>query len=121
MRPNPFTDPGDDGPEPPRRRDSAGSPPSGGSENDQDGFPDFPVEQGLFLTVPAGSFDSDQLAQSGPAADMPPDPLLATIIDVTAGPDGHGVRLPRLDGGDDGFGLGGGPAEEFTRIVVHEA
>lgn len=91
MRPDPFTDPGDDSEEPACCWDPAGSPPSDGSENDHDGFPDFPVEQGLFLTVPAGSFDSDQLAQSGPAADMPPDPLLATIIDVTAGPDGSGM------------------------------
>jgi hypothetical protein len=49
-------------------------------------------QQGLFLSVPAGSFDADRFAQSGPAADMPPDPLLATIIDtVTAGPGGSGV------------------------------
>ena len=49
-------------------------------------------QQGLFLSVPAGSFDADRFAQSGPAGDMPPDPLLATILDtVTAGPDGSGV------------------------------
>ena len=62
MRPNPFTDPGDDGQEPADRRDCAGSPPSDGFENDHDDFLGVPAEQGLFLTVPAGSFDSDQLA-----------------------------------------------------------
>ena len=41
--------------------------------------------------MPAGSFDADRFAQSGPAADMPPDPLLATIIDTVTGPDGPGV------------------------------
>jgi Domain of unknown function (DUF222) len=44
------------------------------------------------LSVPAGSFDADRFAQSGPSADMPPDPLLATIVDtVTADPGGSGV------------------------------
>ena len=47
--------------------------------------------QGLFLSVPAGSFDADRFAQSGPAAEMPPDPLLATIIDAVTGPDGPGM------------------------------
>ena len=47
--------------------------------------------QGLFLSVPAGSFDADRFAQCGPAAEMPPDPLLATIIDAVTGPDGPGV------------------------------
>ena len=47
--------------------------------------------QGLFLSVPAGSFDADRFAQGGPAAEMPPDPLLATIIDAVTGPDGPGV------------------------------
>ena len=41
--------------------------------------------------MPAGSFDADRFAQSGPAGDMPPDPLLATIIDAVTGPDGPGV------------------------------
>ena len=47
--------------------------------------------QGLFLSVPAGSFDADRFAQCGPAAEMPPDPLLATIIDAVTGPDGPGA------------------------------
>ena len=41
--------------------------------------------------MPAGSFDADRFAQSGPAAEMPPDPLLATIIDAVTGPDGPGA------------------------------
>src|SRR3984957_2972410 len=47
--------------------------------------------QGLFLSVPAGAFDADRLPQAGPAAEMPPDPLLATIIDAVTGPAGPGV------------------------------
>ena len=43
------------------------------------------------MSVPAGSFDAGRFAQSGPAAEMPPDPLLATIIDAVTGPDGPGV------------------------------
>ena len=34
------------------------------------------------LCLPAGSLDAGQFAQCGPAADMPPDPLLAAIIDA---------------------------------------
>ncbi|HTX26410.1 MAG TPA: DUF222 domain-containing protein, partial [Streptosporangiaceae bacterium] len=49
------------------------------------------LEQGLFLCLPAGSLDPDQFAQCGPAADMPPDPLLATIIDTVTGADGRGL------------------------------
>jgi hypothetical protein len=37
------------------------------------------------LSVPAGSLDTGRFAQCGPAADMPPDPLLATVIDTVAG------------------------------------
>ena len=47
------------------------------------------------LCLPAPSH-ADRFAQSGPAADMPPDPLLATIIDTVTGPDG-----PRLAGLSD--------------------
>jgi hypothetical protein len=74
MRPDPFCDPDDDGQEP----DS--SLPGG-----------EPAQQGLFLCLPAGSLDTGQFTQSGPAADMPPDPLLATIIDTVAGEDGKGL------------------------------
>jgi Domain of unknown function (DUF222) len=69
MRPDPLRDPGEDGQEP-----DAG-----------------PTQQGLFLCLPAGSLDGDRFAQCGPAADMPPDPLLATVIDTLAGPDGQGL------------------------------
>ena len=50
-----------------------------------------PGQQGLYLCLPAGSCDADQFAQSGPATDMPPDPLLATVIDTVAGQDGTGL------------------------------
>jgi hypothetical protein len=50
-----------------------------------------PAQQGLFLSVPAGHFDPDRFAQSGPAAEMPPDALLATIMDTVTSPDGPGV------------------------------
>ena len=42
------------------------------------------------LCLPGPSI-ADRFTQSGPAADMPPDPLLATIIDTVTGPDGPGV------------------------------
>ena len=76
MHPDPFSNPGDDG------QDPNGCPPD--SEPDD-------AQQGLFLCLPAGSLDTDQFAQSGPAAGMPPDPLLATIIDTVAGEDGKGL------------------------------
>ena len=78
MRPDPFSDPGHDGQEPDRSL-----PPA---EPDAE-----PAQQGLFLCLPAGSLDTDQFTQSGPAADMPPDPLLATIIDTVTGVDGKGL------------------------------
>jgi Domain of unknown function (DUF222) len=82
VRPEPFSDPGDDGEEPDRSL-----PPDGLYEPD-DGAP---PEQGLFLCLPAGSLDTGQFTQSGPAADMPPDPLLATVIDTITGEDGKGL------------------------------
>jgi Domain of unknown function (DUF222) len=82
MRPDPFCDPGDDGEEP-----DGCVPPAGRAAR-----PDAePPQQGLFLCLPAGSLDTGQFAQSGPAADMPPDPLLATIIDTVTGEDGKGL------------------------------
>ncbi len=78
MRPDPFPDPGDDGQEP----DSC-PPPAGRDAG--------PAQQGLFLCLPAGSLDTGRFTQSGPAADMPPDPLLATIIDTVTGEDGKGL------------------------------
>ena len=50
-----------------------------------------PARQGLFLCLPAGSLDTDQFTQSGPAADMPPDPLLASIINTVTGEDAKGL------------------------------
>ena len=109
MLPDPFTSPGDDSQEPEDHQEPGDYPPpewpdarllpgiGRPSANDPDAdFPDDgqesgPGRQGLFLSVPAGSFDADRFAQSGPAADMPPDPLLATIIDTVTGPDGPGV------------------------------
>jgi hypothetical protein len=81
MRPDPLRDPGEDGQEP-----DCSLPPAG---------PDAgPAQQGLFLCLPTGSLDTDRFAQSGPAADMPPDPLLAAIIDTVTGEDG--TRLAGL-------------------------
>jgi hypothetical protein len=76
--PFPDPDPADDSGEP------HGGPPPGGLDDEA-------PQQGLFLSVPAGHFDPDRFAQSGPAADMPPDALLATIMDTVTSPDGPGV------------------------------
>jgi hypothetical protein len=83
MRPDPFSDPGDNGQEPDR------SLPSAEPESAEAGAE--PAQQDLFLCLPAGSLDTDQFTQSGPAADMPPDPLLASIIDTVAGEDRKGL------------------------------
>ncbi len=85
MRTDPFSDPGDDGHEP----DSC---PDAESEAEAEAQAESgPAQQGLFLCLPAGSLDTDQFTQSGPAADMPPDPLLATIIDTVTGEDRKGL------------------------------
>jgi DNA-binding NarL/FixJ family response regulator len=78
MRQDPFPGPGCDGQEP----DSCLPP----AEPDAE-----PEQQGLFLCLAAGSLDTDRFTQSGPAADMPPDPVLATIIDTVTGEDGKGL------------------------------
>ncbi len=67
--------------------------PDGGEE--PDGFvppedEDGPGQQGLFLSLPAGQFDPDQFAHDGPAKDMEPGALLATIMDAIAGEGGSG-------------------------------
>jgi Domain of unknown function (DUF222) len=82
MRPDPLFDPAGDGQEPDGSLPPAGPQPSAEAE---------PGQQGLFLCLPTGSLDTDRFAQCGPAADMPPDPLLATIIDTVAGEDGKGL------------------------------
>jgi hypothetical protein len=94
MRPDPFCDPGDDGQEP----DSSLSPAGwdAGPDTDADAEADAeaqaePGQQGLFLCLPAGSLDTDQFAQCGPAPDMPPDPLLATVVDTVTGEDRTGL------------------------------
>ena len=81
MRPDPLRDPGEDGQEPDSSLPPAVPQPSAEAE---------PAQQGLFLCLPTGSLDTDQFTQCGPAADMPPDPLLATIIDTLAGEDDKG-------------------------------
>src|SRR5580692_3481217 len=101
MRADPFTNPDDDGGEPDGsqgRDDFLPRPvwpdpdlPDPGIGLLADGEDAGAAEQGLFLSVPAGSLDPGRFAQCGPAGDMPPDPLLATIIDLVTGPDGAGV------------------------------
>jgi Domain of unknown function (DUF222) len=49
-------------------------------------------EQGLFLSLPAMDFDPDQFAQSGPAPDLLPGALMATLMDLTGGRDAPGVK-----------------------------
>ncbi len=97
MLPDPSTNPPDDSGDPDGGQEPDDYPPPEWPEPDLPGigqpgavYPDAGT-QGLFLSVPAGSFDADRFAQSGPAAEMPPDPLLATIIDAVTGPDGAGV------------------------------
>ena len=97
MLPDPSTSPADDRGDPGDGQEPDDYPPPEWPEPDLPGigqpgavYPDA-GRQGLFLSVPAGSFDADRFAQSGPAAEMPPDPLLATIIDAVTGPDGPGV------------------------------
>ena len=75
MRQDPFPSP-DDGEEP------------GSSMPPEDG--DGRGRQGLFLSLPAGQFDPDQFTHSGPAQDLPPGALLATILDAVGGPGGSG-------------------------------
>jgi Domain of unknown function (DUF222) len=82
MRPDPLRDPAGDGQEP------DGSPPPAGTGAGTDAGPG---QQGLYLCLPAGSLDTGRFAQSGPAAGMAPDPLLATVIDTLAGEDGQGL------------------------------
>jgi Domain of unknown function (DUF222) len=76
MLQDPFPDP-DDG------EDPDGSVPP----DDEDG----PGQQGLFLCLPPEQFDPDQFAQSGPAKDMEPGALMATILDAVIGEDGSGL------------------------------
>src|SRR5580704_7604482 len=71
--------------------------PCSGEDNNEepDGFlpPDSDPgsEQGLFLCLPAESFDPDQFSESGPAAEMAPGPMLGTIMELAVGEDGSGL------------------------------
>jgi Domain of unknown function (DUF222) len=86
MRPDPLFDPAGDGREP-----NGSLPPAGPDVEPEAPADAGPGPQGLYLCLPAGSLDADQFTQSGPAAGMPPDPLLATIIDTVTGPEGKGL------------------------------
>src|SRR5580658_1577442 len=77
MHQDPFPDPGEDD----------GEEPDGSLPPDAETGP----EQGLFLCLPAGEFDPDQFAQSGPSPDLAPGAMTATLMDLVAGPDGPGV------------------------------
>ena len=97
MLPDPPTSPAGDSGEPGNSQEPGDYPPPEWPDADLPGtgqpgavYPDA-GPQGLFLSVPAGSFDADRFAQCGPAAEMPPDPLLATIIDAVTSPDGPGA------------------------------
>ena len=85
MRQDPFPSP-DDGEEP----DSSVPPEDRDGNGNEDEGGDGPGQQGLFLSLPAGQFDPDQFACSGPAQDMPPGALLATILDAIGGEGGSG-------------------------------
>ena len=73
------------------RQDPFPSPEWDGDEPDGVLPPDRPREEGLFICLPAEELDADRFAQSGPASDLPPSPLLATVVDTITGPDGDGL------------------------------
>jgi hypothetical protein len=77
--PDSDPDPGPDSEEP----DRSPLPPAA----DGDG----PAEQGLYLCRPPEQLTLAGFAQNGEADTMAPGPLLATIVDTVAGPDGRGL------------------------------
>ena len=77
MRQDPFPDPGEND-----NQEPDSSPPPDGAIGPQ---------EGLFLCLPAEQFDPSQFEQSGPATDMAPGPLLATLMDLIADEDGSGL------------------------------
>ncbi len=79
MPQHPFPDPGPDNEEPDR------SPLPPVAEGDG------PAEQGLYLCLPPEQLTLAGFAQNGEADTMAPGPLLATIVDTVAGPDGQGL------------------------------
>ncbi len=81
MPQDPFPDPDEDNGQEPDG--SAGSVPS----EDEGG----PGQQGLFLCLPSEEFDPDRFAQCGPASDLPPGAMTATLMELVGGPGGSGV------------------------------
>jgi hypothetical protein len=79
MPQHPFPDPGPDHEEPDR------SPLPPAAEGDG------PAEQGLYLCRPPEQLTLAGFAQNGEADTMAPGPLLATVVDTVAGPDGQGL------------------------------
>ena len=75
MHQDPFPDPDEDD----------------GEEPDESPFPEAGPEQGLFLCVPAEEFDPDQFGQSGPAPDLPPGAMTATLMELIGGQRGSGM------------------------------
>ena len=70
-----------------------------GPEDDQDG----PIEQGLYVCLPAEQVTLAGFAQGGEADTMAPGPLLATVV--------HAVT------GEDGSGLGGCSDDQLVGII----
>jgi hypothetical protein len=89
MPQDPFPDRGPDAEEP----SSSPLPPAAeedGPEGDwEDG--EAPVEQGLYVCLPAGQLNLAGFAQGGEADTMTPGPLLATVVHTVTGQDGAGL------------------------------
>jgi hypothetical protein len=70
-------------------------PDPGPDDAEPDGFPpdeDAPgLEQGLYITLPAEHLTLSGFCQGGASDTMAPGPLLATVVDTVAGPDGAGL------------------------------
>jgi hypothetical protein len=79
MPQHPFPDPGPDNEEP----DRSPLPPAAEGNG--------PAEQGLYLCRPPERQTLAGFAQNGEADTMAPGPLLATVVDTIAGPDGQGL------------------------------
>ena len=84
MPQDPFPPPGPDSEEP------ASSPLPPAAEGDWEDW-DGPAEQGLYVCLPAEQVTLAGFAQNGEADTMAPGPLLATVVDAVAGPDGAGL------------------------------
>src|SRR5947207_6925664 len=69
-------------------------PPGSGLPGDPDGSSwdaGEGMQQGLYVTAPAGDLTLEGFAEDGRADIMEPGPLLAMILDTVAGPDGEGL------------------------------